>query len=86
VEKLVEFITFIIRMLIGWIPMLFIFVSPILPFTIIISLIQGYHDIWTTIIGVACAFVLYCICSPYKRLVDYTTDVSGKIFNWIGGE
>jgi len=41
---------------------------------------------WSAIIGVAFAFVLYNICSPYKKLVDYTTGISGKIYNWIGGE
>ena len=85
-EKLVECITLIIRMLIGWIPMLLIFFAPVLPFLVIINLLRGYHDMWSAIIGVAFAFVLYNICSPYKKLVDYTTGISGKIYNWIGGE
>lgn len=84
-EKLVEFITFTIRLLIGWIPMLLIFCAPMMPLIFIIVLIRGYNDMLSTMMGLACAYALYNSFSPYKRLVDYTTNVSGKIMDWIGG-
>lgn len=62
--------------------MVFILFAPVWPLVLVINLIQGYHDIWTTIMSVAFAFALYNICSPYKRFVDKTTNVSGKIMDW----
>ena len=78
----------LLRICIGWFPMMFLMFLPPMLFGLPMSLYMNLHEDsgwWAVLPPIACllTWLLYSISETYKKFADYVWGLSSKIWDWM---